>query len=115
MEQNADQVAAKTIEGNRDGAELERNHYDDKKNGGQQAALKEETAKRQRAHLCPLIAQRSSEEMAREESAGARGFVFSLLLSGFSLNASGCSCRARSSTAEMSRGAGRLMASPIVA
>jgi hypothetical protein len=34
MEQNADQVAAKPIEGNRDGAELERNDYDDKKNGG---------------------------------------------------------------------------------
>src|SRR5260221_486014 len=114
VKQDANQISAGAVKGHGNGTELERDHHDNKKEDGEEAALQEKTLQCQRAHACSserasLPVGAKDEECGDVLVAGALSLWFCI-----SVKASGCSCRARSSTADMMRGAGRLMESLIV-
>src|SRR5207253_4032146 len=103
---------------------LQGNDNDQKQNHHEKEALKQEFAKRHRPHAQPPgeVNWPSSGREAFGKGAHADGrnggFSFSIVflaLPGFSAKASGCSWRARSSMAEMMRGAGRFTASLMTA
>src|SRR5262245_9132039 len=94
-EENAKQIADQAIKRKMDGAELERHNHHAKENDRQDKALQQKTADSQRPHQFFSFCGEAGRVVAR------------------SRKASGCNWRARSSTAENKRGAGRFMASLI--
>jgi hypothetical protein len=78
VEQDADQVASEAVEGNGNGSEFERYHYDDKKDDGQKATLKEEALQRQWAHACSwgtALLKGSAKNELRSDVLDAGGFA----------------------------------------
>src|SRR6202790_3446395 len=111
-----DQVQAETVEGNRYRSEFQRDDHDGEENSGENAAADEKTRDRQRTHAHSSAGRelRWAEAMGEMERGDRSGggelglSGLSLPASGFSTNASGWSCLAKSSIAETMRGAGRL-------
>jgi hypothetical protein len=77
--QNSEQVAAQAVEGDRHGAELERDDYHDEQNGCKNGAVQEQATESQWAQAHASEREKSSpeESVERREGRGwARGVIF---------------------------------------
>ena|SRR5690349_2662767 len=99
-EDHPQQVTTQSVERNRDGAELQGDHYNEEQDDKKQKAMEHELSKRQRLHAQPPVAlgcSRNRIAVARDERDGDcdryEEFSFSTFAfapPGFSAKASGC-------------------------